>query len=305
MCASCFTAAVLAAGKRSPFPAAGDLDRVPWSDGSSSAGRLRWTGTAGFRLDLEGTSVAFDPFVSRPGAWRVLLGRPRPVLEAVAERFADLDAVFVGHTHYDHAMDLPAVARVAPRALLHGSLTTVELARRLGVARDRLVAVRDGQRIRVGPFEVEAVASAHGRVPVVGRLDRIRLRGSGVPRTPFRYPRGAVLAWRMTAGGRTWHVQGSAGLDEPALARQGPVDALVACLAARQGTPRYLERLGAALRPRLLVPCHHDDFLRPLAKAPRPVARLDWDGFLSDAAALEAAWGTRLFLPPLDVPVHW
>lgn len=305
MCASCLAAAVLAAGDRPPFPRADEARVLPWPDGAAGAGTLRWTGTAGFRFEHEGTRVAFDPFVTRPGAWRVLFAHPRPAFDAVAERYADLDAVFVGHTHYDHAMDLPAVARVSPRATIHGSLTTVELARRLGIDARRLVAVRDGDRIRVGAFEVEAVAAAHGRVPVVGRLDRVGLRGAGVPRTPFRYPRGAVFAWRMHAGGRTWHVQGSAGIDAPALARQGPVDALLACLAARRGTPRYLERLGAVLRPRVLVPCHHDDFLRPLTRPPRPVSGLDWSGFLADAARLEAAWGTRLFVPPLDAPVDW
>lgn len=279
---------------------AGALARRPGSGGS-----LRWTGVAGIRLELDGTRIAFDPFVSRPGTLRVLFRRPRSDASLVAARFTDLDAVFVGHTHYDHALDVPEVARVSPRATVHGSLTTVELLHRLGVEGDRVSAVRDGTRVEVGPFAVTAVASAHGRVPVVGRFDRVTLRGAGVPRTPLGYPRGAVFAWRVEAAGRTFHLQGSAGLDERALARQQPVDALVACLAARHGTPRYLERLGAVLRPRVLMPCHHDHFLRPLSAPVRPVPGLDWPAFLDDAQALETAWGTRLHLPPLDRPIAW
>ena len=303
MCVSCFASATGFDPDPIPFPE--EAGPLAWPDGAPAGGTLRWTGVAGFRFELDGTSIAFDPFVSRPGALRVLLRRPRIETREVAARYAGLDAVFVGHSHYDHAMDLPAVARVSPRAPIHGSLTTVELLRRLDAASGRRVPVRDSDRIEVGPFTVTVVASAHGTVPIVGRFDHVGLRGSGLPRTPFRYPRGAVFAWRVEAGGRTFHVQGSAGIDEPALARQPPVDALIACLAARKGTPDYLPRLGRALRPRLLIPCHHDDFFRPLSAAPRPVPRLDWPAFVRDARALETAWGTRLHCPPLDRTVAW
>ena len=304
MCVSCFLTSLGPPAAGQPvFPT--DAAPLPWPDGRAAGGTLRWTGVAGFRFDLGGASIAFDPFVSRPGPFGVLFRRPRLDAAAVGARFADLDAVFVGHTHYDHVLDVPEVSRISPRAVVHGSLTTAELLGRLGVGRSGLASVRDGDVVEVGPFRVTAIASAHGRVPVLGRLDRIGLPGAGVPRTPFRYPRGAVFAWRVEAAGRTFHVQGSAGLDERALARQRPVDALIACLAARHGTADYLARLGAVLRPQVLLPCHHDHFLRPLSAPPRPVPGLDWPAFLDDARALEAAWGTRLHLPPLDRPIGW
>ena len=82
------------------------------------------------------------------------------------------------------------------------------------------------------------------------------------------------------------------------MARQRPVDVLVACVAARAGTPHYLARLAERLRPRVFVPCHHDDFFRPLAAPPRPIATLEWPRFLREAALLTKAHGTRVWLPP-------
>ena len=193
----------------------------------------------------------------------------------------------------------PAVARVSPRARIHGSATTTETCRRLGVDPTRLVTVRDAERYRVGPFTVEAIRIEHGIVPLVRFVDRLDLPAEGVPRTPFRWPRGEVFAWRVEVAGRSFHVQGSAGLAALPLARQGPLDVLIACLAARAGTPRYLERLGERLRPKLLLPCHHDDFFRPLADGPRPIATLDWSGFLADAERLAASYGTTLVRPAL------
>lgn len=283
-----------------PFPEALE---APLLEGEGLGGHLRWTGVAGLRLDRDGTAIAFDPFVSRPGLFATLFRAPRPDVEAARERFAGVDAVFVGHTHYDHAMDLGAVAQVAPLAILHGSRTTVELCRRLGIDEARLVTVEDGARYDAGPFVVEAIEARHGVVPVVRHVDRKEMPRKGLPWTPFRYPMGDVFAWRVETGGRALHVQGSAGLDDTALQRQRPADLLLACLAARQGTPDYLSRLGEVLEPRALAPLHHDDFFRPLDRTPRPVAGLDWPGFLDDAATLERAWGTRLVRLPFDRPV--
>jgi L-ascorbate metabolism protein UlaG (beta-lactamase superfamily) len=223
----------------------------------------------------------------------------------VARRFAGLDAVFVGHAHHDHAMDVPAVARASPGARLVGGGVVGELLRRLDVEPHRCEPARDGARFVVGPFTVEALGSRHGRVPWIRHFDRVHLPPAGVPRTPFRYPRGEVFAWRVEVGDRVIHLHGSAGIDDHVLARQAPADVLVACLAARGGTPRYLERLAARLTPRVLVPCHHDDFFRPLAEPPRPVRTLDWAAFLRDAAALGRAHGTRLWLPPRGVACAW
>jgi L-ascorbate metabolism protein UlaG (beta-lactamase superfamily) len=197
------------------------------------------------------------------------------------------------------------VARASPSARIVGGAVVTDLAARLGVEPGRCERATDGARFRFGPFTVEAVASRHGRVPVVRHLDRMRLPATGVPRTPFRYPRGEVFAWRVEVERGAIHVHASAGVDDHALTRQARADVLVACLAARRGTPRYLERLAARLRPRVLVPCHHDDFFRPLHEPARPIRTLDWTGFQHEAAVLESEHGTRIWLPPRDVACAW
>jgi L-ascorbate metabolism protein UlaG (beta-lactamase superfamily) len=279
-----------------PFPLAG-VDALGLT--------VTWTGVAGFVLERAGTRIAFDPYASRPGLLATLVRRPRPDRAAVARHFAGLDAAFVGHAHFDHALDVAAVAEASPRARIVGGRVVTGLARRLGVADGRLTTAVDALRVTVGPFTVEAVAAEHGVVPLVRLVDRIELPEAGLPWTPFRYPRGEVFGWRVEVGGRALFLLGSAGLNDAALFRQAPVDVLVACLAARTGTPRYLERLGERLCPRVLVPCHHDDFFRPLAEPPRPIPTLRWDAFRSEAAALEKAHGTRLFRPARLVPEAW
>ncbi len=280
-----------------------DASTLPWAEGSPLGGTLVWTGVAGFVFDVGGTRIAFDPFVTRPGLLSTLFRRTRSDEVAVVTTYSGLDAVFVGHTHYDHAMDVPAVAAASPRAVVHGSRVTAEAMRRLGVPAARCATVEDGRVVEVGPFRVEPIVSEHGLVPFVGRIDRVGLPREGMPRTPFRWPRGDVFAWRVEVGGRSFHLQGSAGLAEGPLKRQRPCDVLVACLAARRGTPDYLARLGERLRPALLLPCHHDDFFRPLSEPAAPIATLRWGAFREEAEALASAHGTRLVLPPRMRPL--
>jgi len=260
---------------------------------------------AGFRLEWGGTAVAFDPFVTRPRILGVVFGSPRIRADLVRERFRDLHAVFVGHAHYDHAMDLPAVAEASPRAVIHGGPVVVELCERLGIDAGRLRVVEPGDRVEIRGIRVTAAAAAHGKLPFGRLFDSHSLRGERAPATPLRYPQGEVLGYRVTAGGRSFYIQGSAGLDEAGLDTLEPVDALIACLALRHDTPDFLRRLGARLRPRVLIPCHHDDLFRPLAAPPRGVYRLAWGDFLAEARDLEAEHGTRLWCPPRDAPASW
>ncbi len=280
-----------------------DASGVAWDLGIGGA--LTWTGVAGFILEADGTRIATDPFASRPGLAAVLARRPRSDRALVAATFGRLDAIFVNHAHFDHALDVPAILASAPATVAHGSATLVELCRRLGGRENQLCQLQDGERVTAGPFTVEAVASRHGVVPLLGRVDRRQLGPRGTPRTPIRWPRGDVLAYRIGIGGRTFHIQGSAGIDDHALARQDPADVLIACLAARQGTPGYLDRLAERLRPRFIVACHHDDFFVPLSAPARPVARLDWGRFLTDVERLRARYGTELVRLPRNVAAEF
>ncbi|GAA14891.1 hypothetical protein GOALK_118_00090 [Gordonia alkanivorans NBRC 16433] len=61
------------------------------------------------------TTILTDGFFTRPGLPRVRAGRIRPdrkKIRAALNRFGigAVDAVFVVHSHYDHALDAPDVA---------------------------------------------------------------------------------------------------------------------------------------------------------------------------------------------------
>ncbi len=89
------------------------LDTLSWATNPPFAlppgVELEWLGTAGFRLTAEGTTLLIDPYLSRPSLRRVASRRPLPSSAAVVDRYVRgvADAILVGHTHFDHALDVP------------------------------------------------------------------------------------------------------------------------------------------------------------------------------------------------------
>ena len=141
MCIACALAPALSAESTLPTsPGPLELPSGP------IGGSLAWTGVAGAVLELDGVRLAFDPFVSRPPLLEVLFAAPLVDGALVARHFGGVEAVVGGPTHYDHAMYLPAVVAASPRKRIHGSATTFDLARRLGIHDANLVYVQDGGR---------------------------------------------------------------------------------------------------------------------------------------------------------------
>ncbi|MBA3457179.1 MAG: MBL fold metallo-hydrolase, partial [Deltaproteobacteria bacterium] len=72
---------------------------------------LTWFGTAGVRLSYQDTVIWIDPYVTRLRFGELVRRRVVPSSQdAVATWIDRADAVLVGHTHFDHALDVPAIA---------------------------------------------------------------------------------------------------------------------------------------------------------------------------------------------------
>lgn len=238
---------------------------------------LEWLGVSGYRMTYEGTSLYIDPYVSRVPLRSLLLRRralPDPApLDRWIRPAGDVAGVLVGHTHFDHAVDAPAIARRF-RAPAYGSASLAALMRLHGLA-DLAVEVEPYRRYELGPFVVSFTPSAHSklllgrRVPFDGELCCDHLDGL----SPGAYRCGQVWGIRIEVAGTRFYHQGSANLDDAAL-RAEPVDVFLAGIAGRSVTPRYWARVLPRLDPRIVVPTHYDDFFAPLGERLRFVRRV-------------------------------
>jgi len=230
---------------------------------------IEWLGVSGYRLTYDGVSLFVDPYVSRVPLRALLLGRVAMPDSALVERYGGapgaVAGVLVGHTHFDHAIDAPAIAQRS-RAKAYGSSSLAQLMRLHGVG-DLAVEVTPRKPYELGPFVVRFVPSRHSkllfgrRIPMDGELTCDHVHGL----SPRAYRCGQVWGIRIDVAGVSLYHQGSADLDDDALGDE-PVDIFLAGVAGRSFTPRYWERILPKLDPRVVVPTHYDDFFAPLGR---------------------------------------
>lgn len=241
-----------------------DIAVGPGSLGLPAGLEVSWLGVAGFVLTYEGTTLLIDPYVTRSplsSALRRQVVRADPL--ALKTWVPRADAVLVGHTHYDHVADVPAIVE-RDQVPVYGSASLRHLMALHGAA-DRAVEVEAHQPYEIGPFTVRFVPSVHSKlllgrkVPNGGELTCEHLDGLH----PNAYQCGQVWGIHIAVAGTTIYHQGSADLLDDEM-RHGPIDVFLCGIAGRQFTPDYMERILPKLDPRLVVVNHHDDFLKPL-----------------------------------------
>jgi L-ascorbate metabolism protein UlaG (beta-lactamase superfamily) len=228
---------------------------------------LEWLGVAGYRLSYEGQTIYIDPYVSRAPLSSVIRRAPALADPALHERFlrpsGRVVGVLVGHTHFDHAIDVPEIAR-HHECPAYGSSSLVNLMRLHGLG-ERAVEVEHDRRYELGPFTVTFVPSLHSKllfglaVPFDGELTCEHLDAL----SPSAYKCGQVWGIHIEVAGTTFYHQGSANLIDDALRHSG-VDVFLAGIAGRSFTRDYWERILPRLQPRTIVASHFDDFFRPI-----------------------------------------
>ena len=270
-----------------------ELERVPL--GLPAGLELEWLGVAGYRLTYEGTTVLVDPYVSRVPLLSVILRRPTLPDATLIDRYVRrADAILIGHTHWDHAVDAPAIAR-RDGATVYGSDS---LARLMALHGLDGVIVEPGRRYEIGPFTVSFTPSRHSKllfgrkVPFDGPLTCEDLHGL----SPGAYRCGDVFGIRIEVAGTSFYHQGSADLRDDAHIE--PVDVFLAGIAGRQVTPHYWRRILPRLDPRVVVPTHYDNFFAPLDKPLSLVRRADLAGLPDEIRAVSSA--TTLAAVPRD-----
>jgi L-ascorbate metabolism protein UlaG (beta-lactamase superfamily) len=238
---------------------------------------VEWLGVSGYRMTCEGKTLFIDPYLSRVPFRDLVLRRTALPDPTALERFVgsaeETVGVLVGHTHFDHAVDAPAIVRrTGCRA--YGSRSLVNLMALHGLA-GQAVEVDPYRTYELGPFEVSFTPSVHSKlllglaVPYDGELGCEHLDAL----CPSAYRCGQVWGITISVAGLRFYHQGSANLIDEAIRERG-VDVFLAGVAGRSFTDAYWKRILPALQPRTVVPTHYDNFFRPLGQSMEFVANV-------------------------------
>jgi L-ascorbate metabolism protein UlaG (beta-lactamase superfamily) len=230
---------------------------------------IEWLGVSGYRISFEGQTLFIDPYLSRVPFGDLLRRKPTLPDPAALDRFVrapgEVAGVLVGHTHFDHAVDAPAIARRFG-CKAYGSDSLLALMGLHGLA-DQTVEVEPYSTYELGPFAVSFTPSVHSKlllglaVPYDGDLTCEHLDAL----TPGAYRCGQVWGISIEVAGIRFYHQGSANLIDDAVRGHG-VDVFLAGVAGRSFTRDYWQRILPKLEPRVVVPTHYDNFFRPLGQ---------------------------------------
>lgn len=149
-----------------PFhPSLDEFQQYAERESKSGAVSAWFLGTTSLLLRDADTAILSDGFVTRPGLRKALFGRIAPDRERVRETMAkldvtSLDAVFCGHSHYDHALDAPVFAQLTGAVLL-GSSSTLNIGRGIGLPESKLLDAGGGGTFEFGKFALTFIQSTH------------------------------------------------------------------------------------------------------------------------------------------------
>ena len=156
------------------------LEQVGWPvvpEAAETALSVTWLGATTLLFDDGETQILIDGFFSRPSLADGVLHRPvsndAAMIDFAMHQFEmrRLAAIIPQHSHYDHAMDVGAIAKRSSASVI-GSESAANIVRGAGVPEDQIVIARNGTSYDFGQFAVRLVATRHapigwrGAVPI-------------------------------------------------------------------------------------------------------------------------------------------
>ncbi|MFL0799594.1 MAG: MBL fold metallo-hydrolase [Agarilytica sp.] len=125
---------------------------------------VQWLGNATVVVSDGKNTIMTDAWFSRPSFSQMMSGVTTDE-EAVKASLARagikvVDAIIPVHSHYDHAMDAPAVAELT-NAVIFGSESSANVGRGWGLPEEQLLVVDKARSERFGEFTVTLLKSKH------------------------------------------------------------------------------------------------------------------------------------------------
>jgi len=251
---------------------------------------VRWLGTASFAIEHDGHTVLIDPYVTRASMLACLSGPLTSDIEAIHRYSPEADAILTGHTHFDHVLDVPGIAKLTG-ARVFGSRSCAALCQIEGLPEEQVVDVEsmrrsEPYRVTVGPFDIRFVPSEHssfllGRVPFPGDIADC----DQVPLHTKAYRCGAVFSLDIRVAGRRIYHLGSAQLLDDVPSRD--IDLLLMCVAGWTTTERFPQRVMSSLRPGTILLSHWDNFFSPIEKGAKMLPAMQMPRLVDELCGLE------------------
>lgn len=269
--------------------------------------RIKLTGAAGLICLYRNETLLVDPYYSRIGKWQVLFGKVSADAVKIrkhAEQIGEITAMVVGHSHFDHAFDIPELSKCTQGKIIGNS--SLETLMALNGAKGRTTVCKGGEAVTVSDqIRITMLPSVHGRVmmgmvPYSGEI-------SAEAKLPFRvrdYKAGQVFSPKIEIDGKSFLHVGSAGFVEKSLSGQH-CDVVFLCVPGWKRAKGYPERILELTGAKTVVLFHQDDFFRPIEQGKRmkTIAFADVDGLVKKIRSFSI--NIKILVPDLYTTIEF
>ncbi|OTG72811.1 hypothetical protein B9T26_10100 [Acinetobacter sp. ANC 4169] len=240
----------------------------------SSRLKVKFFGVSTLLFDDGKTQILIDGFFSRPSLYQVLFqniqSQPALIRQMIQQQHLQrTQAIFVTHSHYDHALDIAELARQLSHTKIISSSSTLNIARGGQVAEQQLIQVQPLHALSFGEFKITAIASQHTPPTAVNNdLGEEIKQPLQLPARFSKFKEGHSFDYLIEHSGQRILVKASTGAIPDQL-KNLKVDILFLGIAqlSRQSEgfqQNYLDQTLRTLKPKVVVPIHWDNFFKPI-----------------------------------------
>jgi L-ascorbate metabolism protein UlaG (beta-lactamase superfamily) len=227
---------------------------------------MRWLTVSSVLLDDGESKILFDSMFTRASALNWLNLKKLKSDEELVKRelkslgILQINGIFVSHSHFDHVIDAPIVAKLTG-ATFYADKSNERIAKAYKEPLIKTSLITAMHSIRIGKFNVTPILRTHS--PIAFGIDFL----PGEVKEDFDFD---FYDYRM---GETWFYlvthpdgkilidQGSAPFVEKVLPLTHEVDALIQGVANRKTDEQVIDGYIAKLNPKVFVPTHFDNFI--------------------------------------------
>jgi L-ascorbate metabolism protein UlaG (beta-lactamase superfamily) len=234
-------------------------------------------GTSSVYLTDGTTGIFIDAFLTRPPLSKLKANEDiAPDADLIRETLqrgnvTKLDAIFVAHSHFDHAMDSPEVIHQLGGKLF-GSESTLNIGRGAKLSEEQLQIIHDGDEFVLGDFKVRIFEGEHSPGNLFPGYIDAPLKA---PAKPSAYLDGGCYNFLIT------HPSGSILVLASANYIPGKFDGVssdvlylgIGAMGSKdeEFRQKYWKETAEIMKPRVIIPVHWDNFGEPLAKGLEPL----------------------------------
>jgi L-ascorbate metabolism protein UlaG (beta-lactamase superfamily) len=288
-------------------------------NGPKSAGQKPCTvslvhfGAAGWSISDGEKIFLLDPYLSRirfqgrkygPTDATEAPDDPRPIIkfdehpvvntDVVDRHVPAADYVMLSHSHFNHCMDTPYIARKTG-AVVIGTESTMNIALNGGVPEEQTLVVKGGEDYAFDTFSLRVVPSLHSALSCKLYRDFGTVPRKARPLTLDEYVEGGTLAYLLRVAGHEILMFGSMNFIEREIDGLRPDIVLVASAPPRLEIKDYTRRIMRCLgKPPVVIATHWDDQGLPFG-ASQDAALAHTEAFVREVHAVSPA--SRVVVP--------